>query len=61
MQQSPDISPEFRKSLANIDYTSPVCKINVAINKLVYQNLIFNNWFTYDFQHFVCENSIMYP
>ena len=33
MKQSPDVSPEFRKSLANIDYTSPVCKINVAIDR----------------------------
>jgi len=34
MKESVDVPPEFRKSLSKIDYTSPVCKINVAVNKL---------------------------
>ena len=33
MKESVDVPPEFRKSLSKIDYTSPVCKINVAVNK----------------------------
>ena len=24
----------FRRALAGIDYTSPVCKINIAVNKI---------------------------
>ena len=34
MKQSPDVPDSYRRSLAGIDYTSPVCKINVAVNKL---------------------------
>ena len=34
MKSSSDVPDSFRRSLAGIDYTSPVCKINVALNKL---------------------------
>ena len=34
MKKSVDVPDSFRRSLAGIDYTSPVCKINVAVNKL---------------------------
>ena len=34
MKTSVDVPDNYRRSLAGIDYTSPVCKINVAINKL---------------------------
>ena len=33
MKTSVDVPEEFRRSLSTIDYTSPVCKINVALNK----------------------------
>jgi len=34
MKASVDVPESYRRSLAGIDYTSPVCKINVALNKL---------------------------
>jgi len=34
MKESQDVPQEFRTQLSKIDYRSPVCKINVAINKL---------------------------
>ena len=34
MKTSVDVPDSYRRSLAGIDYTSPVCKINVAVNKL---------------------------
>ena len=34
MQTSVDVPVSYRKALAGIDYTSPVCKINVAVNKI---------------------------
>lgn len=34
MKESADVPDNYRRSLAGIDYTSPVCKINVAVNKL---------------------------
>ena len=33
MKESGDVPAEFRKSINKIDYTSPVCKINVALDK----------------------------
>ena len=35
MKESVDVSAEFRRELSNIDYTSPVCKINVALDRLM--------------------------
>jgi len=29
-----DVPSEYRRALAGIDYTSPVCKINIAVNKI---------------------------
>ena len=34
MKTSVDVPISYRKALAGIDYTSPVCKINVAVNKI---------------------------
>ena len=34
MKTSADVPESYRRSISNIDYTSPVCKINVALNKL---------------------------
>eukprot|EP00092_Neocalanus_flemingeri_P033858 GFUD01036819.1.p1 GENE.GFUD01036819.1~~GFUD01036819.1.p1 ORF type:complete len:586 (+),score=126.61 GFUD01036819.1:107-1864(+) len=34
MKASVDVPEDFRRSLSTIDYTSPVCKINVAVNKI---------------------------
>ena len=34
MKTSVDVPVSYRKALAGIDYTSPVCKINVAVNKI---------------------------
>merc|ERR1712013_164944 len=34
MKTGVDVPEEFRRSLSTIDYTSPVCKINVALNKI---------------------------
>jgi len=34
MVESEDVPMDFRKELSKIDYTSPVCKINVALNRL---------------------------
>ena len=34
MKSSSDVPDSFRRSLAGVDYTSPVCKINVALDKL---------------------------
>ena len=34
MKESVDVPESYRRSLAGIDYTSPVCKINVAVNKI---------------------------
>jgi phytoene dehydrogenase-like protein len=31
---SGDVPTEYRRALAGIDYTSPVCKINIAVNKI---------------------------
>ena len=33
MKESTDVPVEFRTALSKIDYRSPVCKINVAINR----------------------------
>lgn len=34
MKTSEDVPFSYRKALAGIDYTSPVCKINVAVDKI---------------------------
>ena len=34
MKTSGDVPESYRRSLAMIDYTSPVCKINVALDKI---------------------------
>jgi len=34
MKSSVDVPESYRRSISSIDYTSPVCKINVALNKL---------------------------
>ena len=34
LAQSRDVPAEYRRALAGIDYTSPVCKINIAVNKI---------------------------
>ena len=34
MKTNEDVPSSYRKALARIDYTSPVCKINVAVNKI---------------------------
>ena len=34
MKTNEDVPSSYRKALAGIDYTSPVCKINVAVNKI---------------------------
>jgi len=34
MKASVDVPEDFRRSLSTIDYTSPVCKINIAVNKI---------------------------
>ena len=34
MKTSSDVPESYRRSLARIDYTSPVCKINVALDKI---------------------------
>lgn len=34
MKASTDVPEDFRRSLSAIDYTSPVCKINVAVNRI---------------------------
>ena len=34
MESSSDIPMNFKRALAGIDYTSPVCKINVAVNRI---------------------------
>ena len=34
MKTSGDVPESYRRSLARIDYTSPVCKINVALDKI---------------------------
>ena len=34
MKTSSDVPESYRRSLAGIDYTSPVCKINVALDRI---------------------------
>ena len=34
MESSSDVPMNFKRALAGIDYTSPVCKINVAVNRI---------------------------
>ena len=34
MKASVDVPDSYRRSISSIDYTSPVCKINVALNKI---------------------------
>jgi len=34
MASSGDVPADYRRTLAAIDYTSPVCKINIAVNKI---------------------------
>ena len=34
MDSSKDVPMSFKRALAGIDYTSPVCKINVALNRI---------------------------
>ena len=34
MKASIDVPENFRRSISSIDYTSPVCKINVALDKI---------------------------
>ena len=38
MKESSDVPAEFRTALSQIDYRSPVCKINVAINRYLYKS-----------------------
>ena len=34
MKTSEDVPSSYRRALGGIDYTSPVCKINVAVDKI---------------------------